>query len=275
MAAKVKPIRPTFPAIKAFPPFKVSTRLRTAFTAGLDLILPPETLDGGSAPMSSGLSAGGWSRIEFLDDPVCDGCGVPFPYDLGRDDQGRGARCAICMARPRAFGRARAACLYDEHSRDLILKLKHADRPELGKLFARWLSRASAPLLAEADALVPVPLHRARLFARRYNQAAEIARPLARLSGLAYLPDALVRGRATPSQGGKSGRGRRLNVKGAFMVPPRQRARIAGKRLVLVDDVLTTGATAEACAKVLLEAGAACVALAVVARVREAEAAPI
>jgi ComF family protein len=274
MAAKVKPIRPTFPQ------FKAPSGLRAALGAGLDLILPPETLDGGLAPMSSGsmssgLSAEGWSRIAFLDDPVCDGCGLPFPYDLGADDHGRPARCAGCMARPRAFSRARAACLYDEHSRDLILRLKHADRPELGKLFARWLSRASAPLLAEADALVPVPLHRARLFSRRYNQAAEIARPLARLSGLAYLPDALVRGRATASQGGKSGRGRRLNVKGAFVVPPRQRAHIAGKRLLLVDDVLTTGATAEACAKALLEAGAACVALAVVARVREAEAAPI
>jgi ComF family protein len=262
MVAKVKPLRRQ--------QLKPPSQLRAALGAGLDLILPPETLDGGLAPMSSGLSTDGWTRIEFLDDPVCDGCGVPFPYDLGQR-----ARCAVCMARPRAFERARAACLYDEHSRDLILKLKHADRPELGKLFARWLSRAAAPLLAEADALVPVPLHRARLFSRRYNQAAEIARPLARISGLDYLPDVLVRGRATASQGGKSGRGRRLNVKGAFTVPQRRRARIAGKRLVLVDDVLTTGATAEACAKALLEAGAACVALAVVARVREAEAAPI
>ena len=215
--------------------------------------------------MTSGYSAAAWSRIAFLDDPVCDGCGAPFPYD-----QGPGARCGACMARPRAFQRARAACLYDERSRELILRLKHADRPELGKLFARWLSRAAAPLLADADTVVPVPLHRSRLFARRYNQAAEIARPLARLSGLAYLPDALVRRRATATQGGKSGRGRRVNVKGAFATPPSRRAAIAGRRILLVDDVLTTGATAEACAKALREAGAVSVALAVVARVREA-----
>jgi ComF family protein len=268
MAGKVKPLRVVFPRIE--PKIAPSRGLRAAFAAGLDLILPPETFDGGAAPMTPGLSPGGWTRIEFLDDPVCDGCGVPFPYSLGE-----GALCALCMARQRAFRRARAACLYDEHSRDLILKLKHADRPDLGKLFARWLSRAAAPLLAEADALVPVPLHRSRLFARRYNQAAEIARPLARMSGVAYLPGALVRGRATQSQGGKSGRGRRLNVKGAFAVPPSQRARVAGRRIVLVDDVLTTGATAEACAKALIAAGAASVSLAVVARVREAGSDPI
>ncbi len=233
-------------------------------------MLPPEPLDGGAAPMTAGYSAAGWSRIEFLDDPVCDGCGGPFPYH-----QGEGARCGACMAKPRAFQRARAACLYDERSRDLILKLKHADRPELGRLFALWLSRAAAPLLAEADAVVPVPLHRARLFSRRYNQAAEIARPLARMAGLAYLPDALVRARATASQGGKSGRGRRINVKGAFQVPSGCARRVAGRRIVLVDDVLTTGATAETCARALLQAGAATVMLAVVARVREAADLPI
>jgi len=215
--------------------------------------------------MTSGYSAQAWSRIDFLEAPVCDGCGLPYPYD-----QGAGVRCPACMARPRAFARARAACLYDEASRDLVLKLKHVDRPELGRLFALWLSRAAAELLAEADAIAPVPLHRSRLFARRYNQAAEIARPLSRLSHRAYLPDVLVRGRATSSQGGKSGRGRRINVKGAFHVPPARRGRVEGRRVLLVDDVLTTGATAEACAKALLAAGAVAVDLAVVARVREA-----
>ena len=237
----------------------------------LDLVLPPEAFDPADAPpQTRGYSAAAWSRILFLDEPVCDGCGLPFPFD-----QGDGVRCPACMARPRAFSRARAACLYDEHSRDLILKLKHADRPEIGALLAQWLSRAAAPLLPGAEAVAPVPLHPARLFARRYNQAAEIARPLCRLTGLAYLPDALVRRRATASQGGKSGRGRRVNVKGAFEVPPGRARLVEGRRVLLVDDVLTTGATAEACARALLKAGARAVDLAVVARVREAADSPI
>ena len=228
----------------------------------LDLIFPPQALDGGAAPMAGGLSAETWSRIHFLDGPVCDGCGAPYEYD-------QHGRCAACTARPHAFDAARAACLYDEVSRDPILKLKHADRLDLAPLFARWLSRAARPLIEEADALAPVPLHPMRLLHRRYNQAAEIARPLSVLTGVAYLPDALVRRRATESQGGKSGSGRRRNVAGAFEVPPSRAAQVAGKRILLIDDVLTTGATAEGCARALKRAGAVRVDLAVIARVKE------
>ncbi len=206
------------------------------------------------------MSADAWRRITFISDPACWGCGTPFEYDVG-------ARCAACQAKPRAFARARAACVYDEHSRGLILQLKHADRPELGALFARWLNRAAADLIAECDAIVPIPLHRSRLFRRRYNQAAEIARPLSRLCGAAYLPDALARRRPTASQGGKSASGRARNVAAAFAVP--NPALVAGKKLLLIDDVLTTGATAQGCARALLAAGAMSVDLAVVARVRE------
>lgn len=231
----------------------------------LDLVFPPQALDDGPAPQSEGFSAEAWSRIAFLDDPVCDGCGVPFDYDLGA-----GTRCPACAAKPRAFSRARAACLYDEASSGGILQLKHADRLDLAPLFARWISRAARDLVAEADVIVPVPMHRWRLLARRYNQAAEIARPLARLSGRAYLPDALARTRATPSQAGRSGSGRRRNVAGAFRVPEGKARLVAGRAVLLIDDVLTTGATAESCARALLAAGAARVDVAVVARVKEA-----
>ena len=228
-------------------------------------MFPPQSLDGGPAPQASGFSAEAWSRITFLDDPVCDGCGAPFDYGLGE-----GVRCPACAARPRAFARARAACLYDDASRGVILQLKHADRLDLAPLFARWLSRAARDLLAEADAVAPVPLHPFRLLGRRYNQAAEIARPLARSWKLDYLPDALIRARATQTQGGKSGTGRRRNVAGAFAVAPRRIGQVAGRRILLVDDVLTTGATVEGCARALLKAGAARVDVAVVARVKEA-----
>ncbi|MEO8926488.1 MAG: ComF family protein [Caulobacteraceae bacterium] len=248
-------------------PWVFAPRWRGAAGRALDLLLPPRRLDegpGGASVQSPGLGADSWTRIAFIEAPFCDGCGAPFEYDLGV-----GARCAVCQGRRPAFDHARAACLYDEHSRDLILKLKHADRTDLAGLFARWIARAAADVLPELDGVVPVPLHRWRLLRRRYNQAAEIARPLARQAGLAYLPDALTRTRSTGSQGGKSGSGRRRNVAGAFVVAPSWRRRIEGRRLLLIDDVLTTGATVEACARALKGAGAARVDVAVIARVKE------
>jgi len=254
--------------------WRASPRLRAAIGRVIDLALPPRALDEGAAATSSvqsaGLTAAAWGQIRFIESPVCDGCGAPFEFDMGA-----GVLCAACVARRPAFDHARAACLYDEHSRDLILKLKHADRTDLSGLFARWLARAAGDVIVDLDAVVPVPLHRWRLMARRYNQAAEIARPLARLAGLAYWPDALVRPRPTPTQGGRSASGRRRNVAGAFAVPARWQARIAGARLLLVDDVLTTGATAEGCARALKRAGAARVDLAVIARVKQLAMRPI
>jgi ComF family protein len=238
-------------------------KAQAAWRAGLDMLFPPQTIDAGPRPLAGGFSAHAWTRIRFLDGPVCDGCGIPFEFDPG-------ARCAACLAKPRAFDAARAACLYDETSRDPILKLKHADRLDLAPMFARWLSRTARGLIDEADAIAPVPLHPFRLLRRRYNQAAEIARPLAAMTGTPYLPDALVRRRATATQGGKSGSGRRRNVAGAFDVPPGRAKQVAGLRILLIDDVLTTGATAEGCARALKAAGAARVDLAVVARVQDA-----
>lgn len=243
-------------------------RARAAWRGALDMLFPPQTLDGGARPLAGGIAADAWNRIRFLDGPVCDGCGAPFEFDTG-------VRCAACLAKPRAFDAARAACLYDETSRDPILKLKHADRLDLAPMFARWLSRTARELIDEADAIVPVPLHPFRLLGRRYNQAAEVARPLAAMTGTPYLPDVLVRRRATATQAGRSGSGRRRNVAGAFEVPERKRKLVDGLRILLIDDVLTTGATAEGCARALKAAGAARVDLAVIARVQAAADLPI
>lgn len=236
-----------------------------------DLLLPSLAHDSPEATASAGLTPDAWSRVIFLEDPVCDGCGAAFEADGGTF---AARRCAACLAQPYAFDRARAACVYDEASRGLVLKFKHGDHQPFAPLFARWISRSAAPLLEQADAVVPVPLHPLRLMSRRFNQAAEIARPLAASSGLAFLPDALVRQTHTTSQGGKSLRGRRLNVKKAFAVTEAGRRQIRGRRILLIDDVLTTGATAEACARALLDGGARAVDLAVIARVRTARELP-
>ncbi|MBJ7447174.1 MAG: ComF family protein [Brevundimonas sp.] len=236
-----------------------------------DLLLPSLAHDSPEATASAGLTPDAWSRVIFLEDPVCDGCGAAFEADGGAF---AASRCAACLAQPYAFDRARAACIYDEASRGLVLKFKHGDHQPFAPLFARWISRSAAPLLERADAVVPVPLHPLRLMSRRFNQAAEIARPLAASSGLAFLPDALVRQTHTTSQGGKSLRGRRLNVKKAFAVTEAGRRQIRGRRILLIDDVLTTGATAEACARALLDGGARAVDLAVIARVRTARELP-
>jgi ComF family protein len=238
---------------------KPGARVRAALRGAADAIFPTAHFDGGAA-LQPGLSASAWSEVVFVEAPVCDGCGAPFEFETH-------ARCAACLAKPFAFARARAACVYDDASRDLLLKFKHGDRVELAGLFARWLSRAAAEVIEEADAVAPVPLHRLRLLKRRYNQAAEIARPLARAQRLEYLPDALARIRRTDSQGARSGSGRRRNVQGAFAVPEARRKLVKGRRILLIDDVLTTGATADACARALLAAGARAVDLAVVARV--------
>jgi ComF family protein len=231
----------------------------------LDLLFPPLCL-ACRAPVGSegGFCATCWNAVIFLDGPACTCCGTPFPVDPGP-----GSFCAACLARPPAFTCARAILAYDAESRGAILALKHADRLELVPGFARWLGRVGGPLLAGADLIVPVPLHRGRLWRRRYNQSAELARRLARDWNRAYDPLALIRGRPTLSQGAMpSARARRKNVLSAFRVP--EPGRVRGRRILLVDDVLTTGATAEACARALKRAGAADISVLTLARVVKA-----
>jgi ComF family protein len=183
--------------------------------------------------------------------------------------------CAACIARPPAFSRARAVFRYDT-ARDLVLRFKHADRTDYAPAFVTWMQRAGADLIATSDVVVPVPLHRWRLLKRRYNQAAVLANAIALQSGLEALPDILTRTRSTPSQGAMiSAKARRRNVLGAFAVRPSMKPRLKAKRVLLIDDVMTTGATLEACARALKRAGAQEISALTLARVVQAAEAEI
>jgi len=229
----------------------------------LDLLFPPLCIGCRAAVDEAGFCAACWSGITFLDGPGCACCGLPFPVALEGENV-----CAACLANPPAFDSARAIMAYDDKSRGAILALKHADRLDLVPGFARWLGRSGRAILSQCDLVVPVPLHPWRLWQRRYNQSAEMARRLARDFGLAF-ELALVRSRATPSQGAMaSAKARRRNVQRAFQVP--QASQVAGKSVVLLDDVMTTGATVQACARALKRAGAARVHVLTLARVVKA-----
>ncbi len=229
----------------------------------LDAVLPPRCLGCGVVVDAPGaLCAGCWRELNFIAVPHCACCGLPFDYDAGD-----GALCGACSRAPPVFARARAALTYDDASRRLIIAFKHGDETHAARPFGRWVAAAAGPLLRDADLVAPVPLHRRRLFRRRYNQAALLAQAVAEAGGVAAVLDLLVRRRPTPSQGGRSRAGRLANVRGAFAVAPRHARRLDGRRVLLVDDVMTTGATADACAKALVRAGAAAVDVLTLARV--------
>jgi ComF family protein len=179
------------------------------------------------------------------------------------------------IADPPAYARARAAVRYDDVARTLVHALKFQDRVDLAPAMGRWMARAGQPLLADADLLVPVPLHWRRGFSRRYNQSGALARAIGKQSGVPVAIDALRRIRPTAHQIGLSRAERAANVQGAFRVPPKKRGEVQGRRLVLVDDVLTSGATVDACARALLRAKAASVDVLVFARVVDTLRSPI
>jgi ComF family protein len=211
-----------------------------------------------------------FGELTFLDDPCCASCGFPFEYAAG----GLAAfdlTCAACLARRPAYATARSALRYDDVSRPLVLAFKHGGHMDRIDMFAAQMHRAGRTMLADADLILPVPLHRWRLAKRRFNQSALLASALSRRSGVPMDPHGLLRTKQTPTQGGLSAKGRRRNVQGAFTVAEPEA--VAGKRLVLVDDVMTTGATLESCARTLKRAGAArvdCLCLARVVKARTA-----
>jgi ComF family protein len=247
---------------------EVSASLAVRASSGLlrigrvlvDGILPPRCLAcGETVDEPDSLCGRCWSGIAFFAPPWCAACGLPFPHPMGED-----ALCAACARERRSWDRARAVLRYDKNSRRLVLGLKHGDRTHLARAFGRWMHRAGNEVLTGADLLIPVPLHWTRLFQRRYNQAALLAQAIRSAGGPPVAVDWLVRRRRTPMQGHLGPVARERNVRGAFGM--RAGRSVAGKRVVIVDDVITTGATVEECARVLKRAGAASIGVLTLAR---------
>jgi ComF family protein len=208
------------------------------------------------------LCAACWPDLKFLEKPWCAVMGTPFTQDMGE-----GFLSAEAIANPPPFRRARAAVAYTGVARQMVQGLKYHDRTDLAPWMARWMLRAGAELIAEADVVVPVPLHWRRFFERRFNQSAELARNVAALSGLPFAPEAVQRVKRTRQQVGLPRREREDNVRAAFRVPAEADIAVRGRRVLVVDDVYTTGATVSAVARALARSGAHAVDVLTFARV--------
>jgi ComF family protein len=236
---------------------------RSLGDALIGIAYPPSCIAcGGATAAAHSLCARCWSGIRFIERPFCERLGTPFPVDYGGP-----LLSPAAMADPPVFERARAVARYDETVQALVHRLKYGDRIELAKAMARMMTRAGAELLAEADLVVPVPLHRWRLWRRRFNQAMALAGGIAAAGKLPCDPLLLARVKHTDSQVGLSKAQRHENLQGAFRVPEGAKPRLKGKRVLLVDDVLTTGSTANAASRALLRGGARAVDVLAFARV--------
>lgn len=217
----------------------------------LDLLYPPTCLDCG-APIAAAdaLCPACFAKLRPISAPYCPRLGIPFQHDLGPD-----ALSAEAIADPPPFERSRSAVLYNEVARAVVARMKYGDRPELAAFCARLMHRAGYELWGEDAVLVPVPLNRWRQLSRRYNQSTELARMLGRLTGIGVAPSLVARQRHTRQQVGLSRDARHRNVAGAFRAHPDLIPRLRGRRVILVDDVITTGSTVAAITRTLLKAG--------------------
>lgn len=232
--------------------------------AALGLIYPAQCLTCDAQVTADwGLCGACWRDTPFVAGTVCDKCGVPLP---GEDD-GHPVLCDDCLRIARPWARGRAAMVYDANARRMVLALKHGDRLDLARPAGAWLARAARPILTPGMLAVPVPIHRWRLLRRRFNQAAVLSAALARVAGLDHLPDALVRVRATATQDGRDRDARFRNVADAIRPHPRRGSRMAGRHVLIVDDVFTSGATLASAAEAARAAGAADVSVVTLARV--------
>ena len=234
------------------------------FQAALRFLYPPHCMTC-DAPVQGDFALCGpcWRETRFIHGLVCDLCGTPLPGE----DPGHSVHCDDCLAIARPWLQGRAALLYEANGRKLVLALKHGDRLDLARPAAAWMYRAAKDLMRPNSVFAPVPLHWMRLLDRRYNQAALLSAAMARMAGCPHIPDLLQRHRATPSQDGRDREGRFRNLEQALRITPRHRARIAGRHVVLVDDVMTSGATLAAGTEACLAAGATAVSVVVLARV--------
>lgn len=232
--------------------------------SALRTVFPPQCISCGTLVESDFALCGTcWRDAHFIAGLVCDSCGTPLPGE----DSGANEQCDDCLAMARPWRHGRAVMLYQDAGRKLILGLKHGDRTELARPAAQWLARACAPILEEGMVVAPVPLHRWRFLKRRYNQSALLEQGLARQVGLASCPDLLQRTKPTQSQDGKTADERFANVAHAIKINPARQHLITNRPVLLIDDVMTSGATLSECTEACLRAGAAFVSVAVLARV--------
>ena len=231
----------------------------------LNLILPPRCLSCGDVCLETAqLCPPCWKEIHFISDPQCSICGWPLPYQ-----DSLGMICVHCAHKKPLFTMARSVMAYDKASSGIILKLKHGDATYLAPALGEWMRSRSEDLLKDIDCLIPVPLHWFRLFMRRYNQAAILAKGISKKNSLPVMPHLLRRQRFTKSQAHLNFKQRQRNVRKAFYVPLKQREFLQNKKIALVDDVFTTGATINECTRVLLKAGCAEVRVITLARVAQ------
>ncbi len=229
----------------------------------LDLMLPPRCFGCGETTSEHHtLCASCWKNCTFLSSPWCSLCGWPFPFETPHQ-----TLCPHCHRLPPLFVQCRSALAYQESSRHFILKLKQGDGTYLAPGLSRLMLRVGQDILSKTDLLIPVPLHWKRLFLRQYNQATLLSNHITRQTSIPTHTDLIKRHRSTPKQGHQNRKERAANVRGAFFVPFEKKSLINGKRLTLVDDVLTTGATLNECSRVLLNEGAKEVRVLTLARV--------
>ena len=221
------------------------------FKKVVDTIIPPRCVVTGDVVDQDGaLSSTAWAQLNFINDPYCEICGIPFDLDAGDKTQ-----CVDCLSDRPVYHRHRSCVSYDDVSRKMILKFKHGDHINISRSFTPWLARSGQEFWEGCDYLIPVPLHYWRLVYRRYNQAAILSSLLSKELNIEWLPQTLVRRRATVVQGHMNAADRRRNVRNAFEVEEKQSSKLKGKTVVLVDDVYTTGSTVNECAEALLDGG--------------------